>query len=140
MGIFTCFGNGLTGIDNGGYCSIHPCGRPWGHRTLARAWRGHGTGVARACPGTPALPRRLLAAERVRAHGYSGAEPVRLFRVHSTDTRIHRLLPPHLLHELAITCPGRNPRNAFLKRRTHPGPPLLCFPQHPRRPGRARLP
>eukprot|EP00661_Eupelagonemidae_sp_cell13_P007908 gene7908-biopygen9114 len=39
----------------------------WGHRTLARAWRGlirhfglgwrgHGAGVARACPVTPAVP------------------------------------------------------------------------------------
>eukprot|EP00661_Eupelagonemidae_sp_cell13_P025832 gene25832-biopygen21024 len=25
-----------------------PRGLPWGHRTLARAWRGHGAGVARA--------------------------------------------------------------------------------------------
>eukprot|EP00661_Eupelagonemidae_sp_cell13_P015158 gene15158-biopygen20162 len=25
---------------------------PLGHRTLARAWRGHGAGVARACPVT----------------------------------------------------------------------------------------
>eukprot|EP00661_Eupelagonemidae_sp_cell13_P022132 gene22132-biopygen23693 len=40
---------------------------PWGHRTVARAWRGRGAGVARACPVTPGAGARTFA-PHARAH------------------------------------------------------------------------